>query len=72
MVKHGVIIHGPANLVSEMPVDASSLYARNITALFNEFVTDGELKVDFEDEVIAGSCVTHNGEIVNERVKALL
>jgi NAD(P) transhydrogenase subunit alpha len=72
VVKYGVTIHGPANLVSEMPVDASSLYARNITALFDEFVKDGELNVDFEDEVIAGSCITHNGEVVNERVKALL
>jgi len=72
VVKYGVIIHGPADLVSEMPVDASSLYARNITSLFAEFVEDGELNIDFEDEVIAGSCVTHNGEVVNERVKALL
>jgi NAD(P) transhydrogenase subunit alpha len=72
VVKHGVTIHGPANLVSQMPVDASSLYARNVTALFDEFVKDGELNVDFEDEVIAGSCITHNGEVVNERVKALL
>jgi NAD(P) transhydrogenase subunit alpha len=71
VVKYGVAIHGPANLVSEMPVDASSLYARNITTLFNEFVKDGELNVDFEDEVIAGSCITHGGEVVNERVKAL-
>lgn len=72
VVKYGVTIHGPADLVSEMPVDASSLYARNITSLFNEFVEDGELNLDFEDEVIAGSCITHNGEVVNERVKALL
>lgn len=72
VVKHGVIIHGPADLVSEMPVDASSLYARNVAALFEEFVKDGELNMDFEDEVIAGSCITHNGEVVNERVKAQL
>jgi proton-translocating NAD(P)+ transhydrogenase subunit alpha len=72
VVKHGVIIHGPSDLVSTMPVDASTLYARNITALFNEFVKDGELSLDFEDEVVNGSCITHNGEVVNERVKALL
>ncbi len=72
VVKHGVIIHGPADLVSEMPVDASSLFARNVAALFEEFVKDGELNMDFEDEVIAGSCITHNGEVVNERVKAQL
>jgi NAD(P) transhydrogenase subunit alpha len=72
VVKHGVTIHGPADLVSEMPIDASSLYARNITTLFNDMVKDGALNLDFEDEVISGSCVTHNGEVVNERVKALL
>lgn len=72
VVKHGVLIHGPANLVSEMPVDASSLYARNITSLFKEFVEDGKLNLDFEDEVIAGSCITHDGEVVNERVKEMM
>jgi NAD(P) transhydrogenase subunit alpha len=72
VVKHGVIIHGPLNLFSEMAVDASTLYSRNITALFNEFVEEGQLNLDFEDEVVSGSCVTHNGEVVNESVKALL
>ncbi len=72
VVKHGVFIHGPLNLFSEMAVDASSLYSRNITSLFNEFVKDGQLNLDFEDEVVSGSCVTHNGEVVNEQVKALL
>lgn len=72
VVKHGVLIHGPVNLVSEMAVNASQLYAKNITSLFNEFVQDGELKLNFEDEVIAGSCVTHDGELMNERVKALM
>jgi NAD(P) transhydrogenase subunit alpha len=70
--KYGVTIHGPLDLVSEMPVDASTLYSRNVTALFAEFVKDGELALDFEDEVVSGSCVTHDGEVVNERVKALL
>lgn len=72
VVKHGVLIHGPTNLVSEMAFNASQLFAKNITSLFNELVKDGELNLNFEDEVIGGSCVTHNGEVVNERVKALL
>jgi NAD(P) transhydrogenase subunit alpha len=72
VVKYGVTIHGPANLVSRMPVDASTLYARNITTLFKDFVKDGELNLDFEDEVVSGSCVTHGGEVINERVKAQL
>jgi NAD(P) transhydrogenase subunit alpha len=69
---HGVVINGPLNLVSTMAVNASQLYARNVTSLFNEFIKDGQLDLDFEDEVIKDSCLTHNGEIVNERVKAQL
>ncbi|KPK63771.1 MAG: NAD(P) transhydrogenase subunit alpha [Gemmatimonas sp. SG8_38_2] len=72
VVKYGVSIYGPKDLVSTMPVDASTLYARNVTSLFGDFVKDGELNLDFEDEVVSGSCVTHNGEVVNERVKAQL
>jgi len=72
VVKYGVSVHGPKDLVSTMPVDASTLYARNVTTLFGDFVKDGELNLDFDDEVVSGSCVTHNGEVVNERVKAQL
>jgi len=72
VVKHGVTIHGPLNLVSDLATNASQLYAKNITSLFNEFVKDGQLNLDFEDEVVSGSCITHNGEVLNERVKAQL
>lgn len=69
VVRHGVTIHGPTNLPATMPVDASQLYARNVTELLREFVKDGALAIDFDDEVIKGACVTHGGEIVNEAVK---
>ncbi len=72
VVKHGVTIHGPLNIVSTLPVDASQLYARNVVSLLQELLKDGQLDLDFEDEVIRGSCVTHGGEVMNERVKALL
>ncbi len=72
VVEHGVFINGPLDLVSTMAVNASQLYARNVSSLFNEFVKDGQLNLDFEDEVIKDSCLTHNGEILNERVKAQL
>jgi H+-translocating NAD(P) transhydrogenase subunit alpha len=68
--KHGVTIHGPTNLPSSMPVHASQLYARNVTELLREFVKDGALALQFDDEVIKGACVTHNGTIVNEAVAA--
>jgi NAD(P) transhydrogenase subunit alpha len=72
VVRHGVTIHGPTNLPATMPVDASQLYARNVTELLREFVKDGALALDFDDEVIKGACVTHAGEIVNEAVKTAL
>jgi NAD(P) transhydrogenase subunit alpha len=72
VVKYGVTIHGPLNIVSSLSANASQLYSRNIAGLFSEFLKDGQLELDFEDEVVKGSCITHNGEVVNERVKALL
>jgi NAD(P) transhydrogenase subunit alpha len=68
----GVTIHGPTNLPATMPVHASQLYSRNVTELLHTFVKDGALALDFSDEIISGSCVTHNGEIVNSAVKAAL
>ena len=70
VVRHGVTIHGPTNLPATMPVHASQLYARNVTELLREFVKDGALRVDLEDEVLKGACVTHGGEIVSDAVKA--
>jgi NAD(P) transhydrogenase subunit alpha len=66
VVKEGVTIVGPANLASTMPDHASSLYARNVQSLLELMVNEGELKLDFEDEVIKGACITRDGEIVHE------
>ena len=58
----------PRNLPSDMAADASQLYAKNIENLLGLLVDEeGELKLDFEDEVVAGACITHDGEIRNER-----
>ena len=72
VVKHGVTIHGPTNLPATMPVHASQLYARNVTELLNEFVKKGVLAIDLDDEVIKGTCVTHDGKIVNDAVNAAM
>jgi len=72
VVKHGVTIHGPTNLPATVPVHASQLYARNVTELLAELVKDRALKLDFEDEIVKGACVTHAGAIVNDAVKASL
>lgn len=72
ITKHGVTIHGPLNLPAEMPVHASQLYARTIAAMVEEFATDEGLTPDFDDEIFAESCVAHDGQIVNDRVKELV
>jgi H+-translocating NAD(P) transhydrogenase subunit alpha len=70
VVKNDVTIVGPLNLPSEMPDHASQLYARNVQSLLDLMVDDeGALKLDFEDEIIAGACITRGGEIVHEGAK---
>jgi NAD(P) transhydrogenase subunit alpha len=69
IVREGVTIVGPVNLPASMPEHASSLYARNVQALLELMVSEGELQLNFDDEVIAGCCVTRDGEIVHERAK---
>ncbi len=66
VVKHDVTIVGPLNLPAGMPDHASQLYARNVQSLLELMVADGELRLDFDDEVIAGACITRDGEIVHE------
>jgi NAD(P) transhydrogenase subunit alpha len=53
-----------------MPEHASQLYARNVMALL-ELITgeDGQLEMNFDDEVVAGACITRDGEIVHEGAK---
>jgi NAD(P) transhydrogenase subunit alpha len=66
---HDVIITAPLNVPSTMAEHASQLYARNIEALLGLMIKDGKLDLDFEDEVIAGACITRDNEIVNEGAK---
>lgn len=68
----GVLILGPTNLPARLPADASRMYARNVVALLEHLAPDGELRVDLEDEITAACCITHDGRIVNERVREAL
>jgi NAD(P) transhydrogenase subunit alpha len=58
VVRHDVTIVGSLNLPGEMPYHASQLYARNVQALLTHLAPAGELKLDFDDEITAGACVT--------------
>jgi H+-translocating NAD(P) transhydrogenase subunit alpha len=64
---NAVHIAAPLNLPSSMPEHASQLYARNVASLL-ELMTgeNGELTLDFDDEIIHGACITRDGEIVHE------
>ena len=68
----GVTIMGTRNVPSTMPLHASQLYARNVMNLLLHLVKDGAITLDCQDEITKGSCVTHGGEIVNERAKQLV
>jgi NAD(P) transhydrogenase subunit alpha len=71
VIRHDVKILAPLNVPSTMAEHASQLYARNIQALLGLMISeDGQLSLDFEDEVIAGACITRGGEIVHEAAKA--
>ena len=61
-----VTIDGTSNIPGTMPVHASELYAKNITAFLTYMIKDGELNLDLEDEIISGAMFTHKGEITHE------
>ncbi|MBV9005947.1 MAG: NAD(P)(+) transhydrogenase (Re/Si-specific) subunit alpha, partial [Solirubrobacterales bacterium] len=71
VVRHDVKILAPLNVPSTMAEHASQLYARNVEALLGLMISEeGRLELDFDDEVIAGACITRGGEIVHEGAKA--
>lgn len=70
--RNGVTIMAPTNLPATVPVHASQLYSRNVTAFLNLLIKDGELNVDMNDDVVGPSCVTHQGQWVNQRVAAAM
>jgi len=64
---NGITIDGTSNIPGTMPVHASELYAKNITAFLTYMIKDGELNLDLEDEIISGAMYSHHGEITNEQ-----
>jgi NAD(P) transhydrogenase subunit alpha len=71
VVRHDVKIVSPLNLPASMAEHASQLFARNVLALLELFVgEDGNLNLDFDDEIVRGACVVRDGEIVNPGAKA--
>lgn len=72
-VEHGgVKIVGPVNLPSQLPLHASQMYARNLMHFISPLIADGEWQVDWDDQVVAESAVTHAGEIRHNPTRELV
>jgi NAD(P) transhydrogenase subunit alpha len=69
---HGVIVCGLSNPPSAMPTHASFLYSRNVFNFLTLVVSDGELRLDFDDEIVAGTCVVRAGDVVHKPTAELL
>lgn len=69
--RDGVTVLAPTNLPGAVPVHASQLYSRNVTAFLNLLIKESELHIDMDDNIIGPSCVTHGREWVNQRVLGL-
>ncbi|MDX9697080.1 MAG: Re/Si-specific NAD(P)(+) transhydrogenase subunit alpha [Bacteroidales bacterium] len=71
VVVNNVKIIGNSNFASTIPADASKMYGNNIINFMKLIIDEsGNLKLDFNDEIVRGTCITHNKEIINERVKS--
>ena len=69
---HGVVILGPTNLPASIPGQASQLYAHNATRFISQLVKEGQVALDFDDEVISQTCITHDGKPMGEQMESLL
>ncbi len=72
VVEHGVTLIGVTDMTSRMCAHASQMYSRNMEKLLFYITKDGAWKLDFKDEIVAGSVITHEGEIVHPKVKELV
>ena len=72
VVVHGVTVIGWTNLPARVPAHASQMYGRNVTTFLAHLIEEGELKFELEDEITRGTLVTHQGQVVHERIRALI
>jgi H+-translocating NAD(P) transhydrogenase subunit alpha len=73
VVHNGVTIVGESNYPAKMPLDASRMFGKNVMNFLALIITkEGELNLNFEDDIVKGTCITHQSELFNERVKSVL
>ena len=70
--RHGVTIIGTTNLPATVPLHASQLYARNVSALLELLIKDGAVNLDFDDEIVREACLTHDGKVLHKATLAAL
>ena len=73
VIHHEVTVIGDSNLASTMPSDASKMFGKNVINFLKLIITkEGNLNLNFDDDIVKGTCVTHHGEVVSERVKKIM
>ena len=73
VVHKGVTIIGQSNYPAKKPVDASRMFGKNVFNFMKLMIgNDGSLNLNFEDDIVKGTCITNKGEIYNERVKSVI
>jgi H+-translocating NAD(P) transhydrogenase subunit alpha len=70
--KHNVTIIGEPNIPSQVATHASEMYSKNILNLLMHIGKTGSVTLNLEDEIVKGSLITHNGELIHQRIKDLL
>lgn len=72
VVHNGVSVIGNSNLPSTIPSDASKMFGKNVLTFLKLILKDGQINLNFEDDLVKGTCITHNKEIVNEKLKEVV
>jgi proton-translocating NAD(P)+ transhydrogenase subunit alpha len=73
IMHNGVTIIGNSALAAAMPADASKMYSKNVLNFSKLIINkDGGVNLNFEDDIVKGTCITHDGKIVNDRVNSLM
>jgi NAD(P) transhydrogenase subunit alpha len=73
VVHKGVTIIGQSNYPAKKPVDASRMFGKNVLNFMKLIIgKEGEINLNFEDDIVKGTCITNKGEIYNERVKSVI
>ena len=72
VMHNDVLIHAPLNVPSQVPVHASEMYAKNLFNFLSPMLKEWQYQPDFNDEVIAGALLTHEGKIMPDAIRQLV